>query len=125
MGTSNLIMIIVLIILIAMSSYFSATETAFSSYNRIRMRNREEKGDKKAALVLRLAEDYDRLLSTILIGNNIVNITAAAIATVLFTRLAGSEYGPTLATVVLTLLVLLFGEITPKSYAKKHPEKFA
>ncbi len=125
MDTSNLIMIVALIVLIILSSYFSATETAFSSYNRIRMRNREEKGDKKAALVLQLAENYDKLLSTILIGNNIVNITATAIATVLFTRLAGGEYGPTIATVVLTLLVLLFGEITPKSYAKKHPEKFA
>ena len=92
MDTSNLIMIVALILLILLSSYFSATETAFSSYNRIRMRNREEKGDKKAALVLQLAENYDRLLSTILIGNNIVNISATAIATVLFTRLAGGEY---------------------------------
>ena len=125
MDTSDLIMIIALILLIIMSSYFSATETAFNSYNRIRMRNREEKGDRKAALALRLSEDYDKLLSTILIGNNIVNITATTIATVLFTNLIGSEYGPTTATIVLTLLVLLFGEISPKSYAKKYPEKFA
>ncbi len=126
MSTTHLGMIIALILLIIASAYFSATETAFSSINRIRLKNRaEENDDKKAKLVLKLAEDFDRLLSTILIGNNIVNISATAIATVLFTELYGTEYGPTAATVVLTVLVLLFGEISPKTVAKEHAEKFA
>ena len=126
MSSSHIIMIVVLIFLVIASAYFSATETAFSSLNRIRLKNRaEEEEDQKAILVLRLAEDFDKLLSTILIGNNIVNISATAIATVLFTELVGTEYGPTVATVVLTVVVLLFGEISPKTVAKEHPEQWA
>lgn len=117
-------MIFALVILIAMSAYFSATETAFSSVNRIRLKNKAENGDRRAALALHLEEDYDKLLSTILIGNNIVNITATTVATVLFTSLI-PVYGPTVATVVLTLLILIFGEISPKSLAKDHAEAFA
>ncbi len=117
--------ILAMIVLIAMSGYFSATETAFSSLNRIRMKNASENGDKRASLVLSLAEQFDKLLSTILVGNNIVNIGLSSIATVFFIDLFGNVYGPTLATVVITVVVLIFGEISPKSLAKESPEKFA
>lgn len=100
-------------------------ETAFSSFNKIRLKSKAEAGDSRAALTLRMAEDYDRLLSTILIGNNIVNITATTVGTVLFTDLVGQGYGPTVSTVVLTVTVLIFGEISPKSIAKESPEAFA
>ena len=117
--------IVVMIALIAMSAYFSATETAFSSLNRIRIKNAAENGNKRAALVLSLAEQFDKLLSTILVGNNIVNIGVSSIATVLFIKLTDEVKGPTLATVVITIVVLIFGEISPKSLAKENPEKFA
>ena len=117
-------MIAALVILIAMSAYFSATETAFTSLNRIRMKNRADDGDKRAQRALALAEQYDKLLSTILIGNNIVNIAATTIATVLFTKWF-HEYGPAVSTVALTVIILIFGEISPKSLAKDFPEKFA
>lgn len=110
---------------IIMSAYFSATETAFSSLNRIRIKNMAEKGNKKAGLVLRLSENYDSLLSTILIGNNIVNIASASLATVLFVKLLGDEAGPSVSTIVTTVVVLVFGEISPKSIAKESPERFA
>ena len=125
MDSSSLGMIIAIILLISMSAYFSATETAFSSLNRIRLKTRADDGDKRAALVLEMSEDYDRLLSTILIGNNIVNITATTVGTVLFTKLVGEGYGPTISTVVLTVSVLIFGEVSPKSIAKERPERFA
>ncbi len=117
--------ILAMMLLIMMSAYFSATETAFSSLNRIRMKNAAENGDKRAALVLSLAEQFDKLLSTILVGNNIVNIGLSSIATVFFIKLLGDVSGPTVATVVITVLVLIFGEISPKSLAKESPEKFA
>ena len=125
MDSSSLGMIIAIILLICMSAYFSATETAFSSMNRIRLKTWADDGDKRAAMVLAMSEDYDRLLSTILIGNNIVNITATTLGAVLFTKLVGEGYGPTVSTVVLTVAVLIFGEVTPKSIAKEQPEKFA
>ena len=125
MDSSSLSMTIAIILLICMSAYFSATETAFSSMNRIRLKTWADDGNKRAAMVLAMSEDYDRLLSTILIGNNIVNITATTLAAVLFTKLVGQEYGPTVSTVVLTVAVLIFGEVTPKSIAKEQPEKFA
>ncbi len=84
-----------------------------------------EKGNEKAGLVMRLYENYDSLLSTILIGNNIVNILSASLATVLFVRLLGNEAGPSVSTAVTTIVVLIFGEVTPKSIAKESPEKFA
>ncbi|WP_333559858.1 CNNM domain-containing protein [Gemmiger qucibialis] len=115
-------MIAALIVLIMLSAFFSASETAYSSLNMIRLKSRAEDGDKQAAKVLALAERYDSLLSTILIGNNIVNIGASSLATVLFSRLLGNAYGPTASTIVMTLLVLTFGEITPKSMAKEMPE---
>ncbi|MBQ3094754.1 MAG: HlyC/CorC family transporter [Clostridia bacterium] len=117
--------LLVMILLIAMSAYFSATETAFSSLNRIRLKNMAENGNKRAGLVLSLADKFDSLLSTILVGNNIVNIGLSSIATVLFIQLFDETLGPTLATAVITVVVLIFGEISPKSLAKESPEAFA
>ena len=119
------ISLIIIVVSIIMSAYFSATETAFSSLNRIRIKNMAEKGNKRALLVMRLSENYDSLLSTILIGNNIVNIASASLATVLFVKLLGDEFGPSVSTVVTTIVVLIFGEVSPKSIAKESPEKFA
>ncbi len=124
MNPENIRNIIALAVLILMSGYFSATETAFLSCNKTRLRTMAEKGNKRATLVNRLNENYDRLLSTILIGNNIVNLTAASIGTVLFVRLYG-DIGATVSTAVITVLVLIFGEITPKNVAKDCPEKLA
>ena len=125
MDDGSIFMIVALIILIGLSAFFSAAETAYNSLNEIRLRSKAEDGDAKAAHTLALVERYDSLLSTILIGNNIVNIGASSLATVLFTRLVGGVYGPTVSTIVMTLLVLTFGEITPKSVAKDTPERFA
>ncbi len=119
------ISLIIIVLCVIMSAYFSATETAFSSLNRIRIKNMAEKGDKKAQLVLNLSENFDNMLSTILIGNNIVNILSASLATVLFVNWLGNEAGPSVSTAVTTVVVLIFGEITPKSIAKESPEKFA
>lgn len=124
LDSSSIAMIAALVCLLALSAYFSATETAFSSLNRVRLRSKAEGGDARAARALVLAEDYDRLLSTILIGNNIVNIVATTVSTLFFTKLL-PVYGPTVSTVVLTLLILIFGEISPKSLAKESPERFA
>ena len=118
-------LIVALVILVAFSAFFSASETAFSSLNQIRLKSRAEDGDGSAARVLALSEKYDKLLSTILIGNNIVNIAAASIGTILFTRMLGAERGATVSTIVLTIIVLIFGEVTPKSLAKEMPEKVA
>ena len=120
----NGILIPVLAVLLVLSGFFSSTETAYSSLNKIRLKNKAADGDRRAALTLRIAEDYDRLLSTILIGNNIVNIASASLATVLFTAILGGA-GVSVSTVVMTVLVLIFGEITPKSLAKEAPESFA
>ena len=113
-----------MVICVILSGYFSATETAFSSVNRTRLKAMAEKGDHKAELALRLAEDYDKLISTILIGNNVVNIALASIGTLFFVELLGDN-GATVSTAVITVVVLIFGEITPKSIAKDYPEKFA
>ena len=116
---------VALVILVGFSAFFSASETAFSSLNQIRLKSRAEDGDSSAARVLAMAEQYDKLLSTILIGNNIVNIAAASIGTILFTQMLGAEQGATVSTIVLTIIVLIFGEVTPKSLAKEMPEKVA
>lgn len=114
-----------MVICIILSGYFSATETAFSSLNKTRIKYMAEKGSKRAKRTLQLAENYDKLIATILIGNNIVNITTASIGTLLFVDLMGQELGATVSTVVVTIVVLIFGEITPKSIAKDYPERFA
>ena len=110
--------------LIILSAYFSATETAFTSVNRIKLKNMAGDGNMRAKKVLLLEEHYDTLLSTILVGNNIANIATTAIATVFFVNLYG-RYGPTISTIVITVTVLIFGEISPKNLAKEYPEKFA
>ena len=125
MDPQSITMIVALFLMVAFSAYFSATETAFTSLNRIRLKSKADAGDRRAARTLALAEDYDRLLSTILIGNNIVNISASTLGTVLFTKHVGTAYGPAVSTIVLTVIILIFGEISPKSLAKEQPEAFA
>ena len=117
--------VIILIALILLSAMFSATETAFTSINRARLKARAQEGKKRAEKVLKIVDDYDKILFTMLIGNNIVNITATTIAALLFISLIGAETGPTVSTIVLTVAVLIFGEIVPKTFAKEYPEKFA
>ena len=125
MDDGSITLLVALVILIAFSAFFSASETAFSSLNQIRLKSRAEEGDTSAARVLAMAEKYDKLLSSILIGNNIVNIAAASIGTVLFTKWLGEERGATASTIVLTIVVLIFGEVTPKTLAKEMPETIA
>lgn len=125
MDSDSSIYLILIVISTLLSAYFSATETAFSTMNRIRMKNLSEKGHKNATLALKLQEHYDVLISTILIGNNIVNILSASLATILFVQLLGQDLGATTSTVVTTVVVLIFGEVTPKTIAKEYPEKFA
>lgn len=115
--------LVAIIICIMFSAYFSATETAFSSVSKIRLKTLAEKGNQKAALAYHLSENYDKLLSTILIGNNVVNIATASVATVLCVKYFGADLGPTMSTILSTIIVLLFGEISPKSIAKESPEK--
>ena len=125
--------IIIMAACLLMSAYFSATETAFSTLSKTKLKTKIEKGNKRAALALKLSEKYDRLLSTILIGNNLVNILLSSIATVFVITLCinrkdqtfADSYGTLIATAAVTLVVLMFGEITPKSIAKNRPEGFA
>lgn len=124
MDSDSIRYIIFLGLLIAASAFFSASETAYTSLNRMRLKELAEDGDKKAKLALSLADNYDTLLSTILVGNNIVNILASSLATVLFVTYFPVT-GVTISTIVMTILVLIFGEISPKSIAKERPEVFA
>ncbi|NLP43024.1 MAG: HlyC/CorC family transporter [Peptococcaceae bacterium] len=124
MDSNSIMLIIILAVLVLLSAFFSATETAFTSFNRMRMKNIAESGNKRAELLLRISEDYDKLLSTILIGNNLVNIAAASLATVIFVNYFGNM-GLILSIIVMTLAILIFGEISPKSLVKETPEKFA
>ncbi|MGE7366513.1 HlyC/CorC family transporter [Desemzia incerta] len=124
MDSDSIRYIIFLGLLIAASAFFSASETAYTSLNRMRLKELAEDGDKKAKLALSLADNYDTLLSTILVGNNIVNILASSLATVLFVTYFPVT-GVTISTIVMTILVLIFGEISPKSIAKERPEAFA
>lgn len=114
----------VLCMLIILSAYFSATETAFSSLNRIRIKNMASEGNKRAKLALKLCDKFDELLTTILVGNNIVNILSSSLATALFVEYFPKN-GVVISTVVVTAVVLIFGEISPKSMAKESPESFA
>ncbi len=124
------IQIIIMAICLLMSAYFSATETAFSTLSKTKLKTLAEKGNKRASRALALSEKYDRLISTILIGNNVVNILLSSLATVTVIQLCtdqtfAANYGTTIATVIVTVVVLIFGEITPKSIAADFPEKFA
>ncbi len=117
------ISIVFLVILIALSAFFSATETAFLSFNKVKMNTAAQDGNKKAQKILDLYDKYDKLISTILIGNNIVNIAASSIATVLLVETWKIKNGATIATLAMTLIVLICGEITPKRIAKEAPDK--
>ncbi|MCH4006584.1 MAG: hemolysin family protein [Eubacterium sp.] len=118
------IYIVVIILLVLISACFSAAETAFTSANKIRLKNMASDGNKRAERALKLINRYDDLLSTILVGNNIANITNTAVATVFFVGVFGS-YGATISTVVMTVVVLVFGEVTPKTLAKEFPESLS
>lgn len=124
MDSSSIAMTCAIVILILFSAFFSATETAFTSLNRVRLKSKADGGDSRAQLVLDLEQRYDKLLTTILIGNNVVNITATTVSAALFIHLLGA-YGPTVSTVVLTVVILIFGEVSPKSLAKDRSEHFA
>ncbi len=124
MDSHSIGLILALIVLVALSAFFSATETAYMSLNRVRIKNMATDGDRRARRVMKLLDSYDRLLATVLIGNNIVNISSASIATVLFVSFFKNN-GATVSTVVMTVVVLIFGEITPKSLAKEAADSFA
>lgn len=113
-----------ILLLLACSAFFSASETAFSTVNTIRLKHAAEEGNKKAALALKITEMYDKTLSSILIGNNLVNIALSSIATVIFVALLKSN-ATLISTIVTTIVVLIFCEILPKTYAKEHNEKVA
>lgn len=117
-------LLIALVVLVTLSGLFSATETAYTGFSLVRMR-RFAKNKKSARMAFRLSADYNRILTTLLIADNIVNIASATIGTLIFTSLIGAELGPTVSTVVLTIVLLIFGEITPKILAKRVPETFA
>lgn len=135
MPDGSTLTIIIMIVLVALSAFFSASETAYTSFNKTKMKNLAAEGNKRAASALKLADNYDKLLSTILVGNNIVNISLSAIATVFFLDLF--EYikngggidlvsaSAGISTAIITVIVLIFGEISPKSLAKEHAEGLA
>ena len=124
MDSHSITMICVLVVLVALSAFFSATEMAFSTLSKPRLKSLTQDGNRRAKLALKLADNYDELLSTILIGNNIVNIASSSIATVLFVKYFADK-GTTISTIVMTVIILLFGEISPKSIAKEMAEPYA
>lgn len=124
MDTQNIGRIIIIIITIVFSALFSSCETAFSSVNKIRLKNYAAQGNKRAEKALKIANSFEDALTTVLVGNNIVNITMASVGTILFTSLFGSK-GVGISTAVITVLVLIFGEVLPKSFAKQNAEKLA
>lgn len=124
METSDVAQLIIIIVLIFLSGFFSSAETAFSTLNRVRMRNLEEEGSKKAARVNKILESYSKMLSAILIGNNIVNLTASSLTTAFVIGVCGNAYIG-LGTGILTIVVLLGGEILPKTWANLNSEKLA
>ena len=121
MSTYDILMLVIIIICICLSAFFSATETAFSTVSTIRLKYLTERGDKRAKNALKVTENYDKALTTILIGNNIVNIGCSSVATVLCMNIFG-DAGAAISTGVVTLLVLTFGEILPKCIAKEKAE---
>lgn len=114
MQTTEIIQLICLIILLLLSGFFSSAETSLTTVNRIRMRTLADEGNKRAARVLAVTDNSSKMLSAVLIGNNIVNLTASSISTSLALKLFGSV-GVGIATGILTLLILIFGEISPKT----------
>ena len=129
MPDGSLLKIVLMFICLVFSAFFSSSETAFTSFNHTKMKNLASEGNKRAALVLKMSENYDKLLSTILVGNNIVNILLSSVATIWFMQLLmdtrAEGYYSAIATIVTTVVVLIFGEISPKSLAKEKPERFS
>ena len=123
--SSDSISLVIILVCLILSAYFSATETAFSTMSHARMKTMADKGDKSAALALHLADNYDTLLSAILIGNNLVNILLSSIATLLCVKFLGEQTGASVATASVTVVVLIFGEISPKSIATSTPTTIA
>ncbi len=115
--------LIIIMLLLIISALFSACEMAYSSVNRIRLKNYALQGNKQAKKALKIVDSFDDALTSILIGNNVVNIASASLCTILFTDLLGSK-GVGISTAVMTILVLIFGEISPKSIAKENAERF-
>ena len=124
MGTDNIAQIISLVILLVLSAFFSSAETALTTVNKIRMRTLSDSGNRNADRVLRVTEDSAKMLSAILIGNNIVNLSASSIATTLAIDIFGSV-GAGIATGILTLLILIFGEVSPKTMATIYADKLS
>ena len=126
MNGDSAALIIVMAVLVLMSAFFSSAETAFSSLNRVKLKSMASTSKRKKAIerALALSDDYDVVLSSILIGNNLVNIACTSIATLVFTGFFGQQLGTTLSTVVMTVLVLIFGEVTPKQIAKEKAESY-
>ena len=115
----------VILLLVMCSAFFSSTETAYSSVSQLRLKSYAESGNKKARRAYQISESYDKALSTILVGNNIVNIAASSLATILFVGFFGEANGTILSTVILTIVILIFGEAMPKNFAKENSEKTA
>lgn len=124
MDPSDAIQLLILVVLLILSAFFSSAETALTTVNRIRMRSLAEDGNRKAATVLKILDEQDKMLSAILIGNNIVNLSSSSLATVLATRILG-DAGAGIATGILTLCILVFGEISPKNLASVNSEKLS
>lgn len=124
MSPTSGIMLAALALCVALSAFFSSSETAYSAVNKVRLKTMGQGGQRRALIALELAENYDQLLTTILVGNNIVNIAGTSIATVLFTMWLGNM-GATVSTVVMTVIILIFGEVSPKALAKESPESVA
>ena len=124
MDSSSVVQIVTIIILIVLSAFFSSAETAFSSLNRVPIKALSEDGNKRAELVDKILDNYSKMISTILIGNNIVNLGAASIATAFVMDEFGNAYVAA-GTGILTLLVLLCGEVLPKTAAKAHAESIS
>lgn len=124
METSDILQLVILVLLLSASAFFSSAETALMTSNKLRIRNLAENGDKRAEKVLEITANTDKMLSAILIGNNIVNLSASALSTTLTLKLFGSSLVG-IATGILTFLILVFGEITPKNVASKNAENIA
>jgi len=127
MDSDSVRLIIVMVLLVLCSAFFSSAETAFSSLNKVKLKAMasDEKKSKRIERALKLSDEYDVVLSTILIGNNLVNIACTSIATLVFTGFLGENLGTTVSTVVMTIIVLIFGEVSPKQVAKEKAESYA
>lgn len=124
LGIDSIVNIIILVVLLALSAFFSSAETALTTVSKFSLRSLSDNGNKRAGRVLKVTEDSSKLISTILIGNNIVNISASSLTTIFATKAFGSS-SVGIATGILTLVVLLFGEITPKTIAQRYSLKIS